>query len=58
MEPHPDDSPAQAGFKTVVHHLGEQIERICTLAAGLRHEYDTRLGGYISLDKTFILPEA
>ncbi len=53
-ETNPD---AFAGYKTVVHHLGEQIERLCTLAAGLRAEFDTRLSGYVELDKTRILPE-
>lgn len=53
-ETNPD---ALAGYKTVIHHLGEQIERLCTLAAGLRHEFDTRLGGYIDIDKTHILPD-
>lgn len=48
-ETNPD---ALAGYKTVIHHLGEQIERICTLAAGLRHEFDTRLAGYIEIDKS------
>lgn len=48
-ETNPD---ALAGYKTVIHHLGEQIERICTLAAGLRHEFDTRLSGYIDIDKS------
>lgn len=51
-ETNPD---ALAGYKTVVHHLGEQIERICTLAAGLRHEFDTRLAGYIDIDKSHAL---
>lgn len=48
-ETNPD---ALAAYKTVIHHLGEQIERICTLAAGLRHEFDTRLAGYIEIDKS------
>ncbi|MDD5249670.1 MAG: hypothetical protein PHY45_11825 [Rhodocyclaceae bacterium] len=53
-ETNPD---ALTGYKTVVHHLGEQIERICTLAAGLRAEFETRLSGYVDLDKTHILPD-
>ncbi|MDO8934218.1 MAG: hypothetical protein Q7U97_17650 [Rhodocyclaceae bacterium] len=52
-----EKSPVLAGYKTVIHQLGEQIERICTLAAGLRNEYDTRLAGFIAMDKSFVLPE-
>lgn len=53
-ESNPD---ALTGYKTVVHHMGEQIERICTLAAGLRSEFETRLAGYIDLDKTHVLAD-
>lgn len=51
------DVDALAAYKSVIHHVGEQIERLCTLAAGLRAEFDTRLGGYIALDKSHILPD-
>lgn len=51
------DVDAMAAYKSVIHHVGEQIERLCTLAAGLRSEFDTRLGGYIALDKSHILPD-
>lgn len=40
-ETNPD---ALAGYKTVIHHLGDQIERICNLAAGLRHELSRARG--------------
>lgn len=43
--------------KSCVHRLGEQIERMCTLAATVRHEFDTRLAGYIAGDKSNILPD-
>jgi len=54
--PSDENDPAFTGYKTVVHHIGEQVERLCTLAAGLRFHYETRLAGYIELDKTNILP--
>lgn len=59
IDKHAEDekSPALAGYKTVVLHLGEQIERICMLAAGLRDQFDTRLSGYVELDKTHVLAE-
>lgn len=59
IDKHAEDekSPALAGYKTVVLHLGEQIDRICMLAAGLRNQYDTRLAGYVDLDKTHTLGE-
>lgn len=59
IDKHAEDekSPALAGYKTVVHHLGEQIERLCTLVAGLQAEYETRLAGYVALDKMHVLPE-
>lgn len=49
------DPDALTGYKTVIHRMGEQIERVCTLAAGLRHEFDTRLAGYIDIDKSHTL---
>ncbi len=52
-----EGSDAHNGYKSVIHHFAAAIERICTLAAGLRYQYDTRLAGYIELDKTFVLPE-
>lgn len=42
--------------KSSVRRIGEQIERICNLAAQLRFEYETRLAGYIHQDLTHILP--
>lgn len=57
MDSLPAESDAFGGYKTVVHNLAEQIERICTLAAGLRHEFDTRLSGTIEIDKTHILTD-
>lgn len=42
--------------KSSVRRIGEQIERICNLAAQLRFEYETRLAGYIAQDLTHILP--
>lgn len=47
-----DDDPANEQYKGVVLRMGEQIERICTLAAGLRNKYDLTLSGYVELDKT------
>ncbi|MDO8931885.1 MAG: hypothetical protein Q7U97_05785, partial [Rhodocyclaceae bacterium] len=35
-----------AAYKTVIHPLGELIERICTAAALIRAEFDTHLGGF------------
>lgn len=58
LDPDQDaDRPAFEAYKTVIHQIGEQIERLCTLAAGLRNQYELRLGGYIEIDKTYILPE-
>ncbi len=52
-----DSEDAYRGFTTVVQHLDAAVERICTLAAGLRHEYDTRLAGYIEIQKTYLLSD-
>lgn len=50
--------PETAGAgKSCIHRIGEQIARICTLAATLRAEYDTRLEGYVALDKTNVLED-
>lgn len=47
-----------AAYKTVIHPLGELIERICTAAALVRAEFDTHLGGFIEMDKTHVLDDA
>lgn len=53
----PEGSPLFDRYKGVVYRLGEQIERLCTLAAGLRNEYHNRLEGLVALDRSYILPE-
>ena len=55
--PYEPGSDAYNGYKTVVHHLGESVDRLATLVAGLRNEYDTRLGGLIEIDKTYLLED-
>lgn len=50
-------SDAYNGYKTVVHHLGESVERMVTLVAGLRNEYETRLADLIAVDKTFTVED-
>lgn len=52
-----EGDPAQEQYKGVVFRIGEQIERLCTLAAGLRSQYQFTLSGYVELDKSHILPE-
>lgn len=53
----PEDSALIDAYKGGVFQLGEHIERLCTLAAGLRNEYHLRLEGRVSLDRTHILPD-
>lgn len=53
----PEGDPAHDQYKAVVFRMGEQIERLCTLAAGLRNHYEVTLAGYVAMDKTYILPE-
>lgn len=50
-------SDAHNGYKTVVHHLGETIERMVTLVAGLRNEYETRLADLVTIDKTLTIED-
>lgn len=57
MDSLPPESDAFGGYKTVVHHMGETVERLATLVAGLRDQYATRLGGLIELDKSLTLDE-
>ncbi len=52
-----EDSPLMEAYKGVVFRLGEQIERLCTLAAGVRNQYELKLAGYVAMDKTYILPD-
>lgn len=47
-----EDAEEWVGYKTVVLQIDAQVERICTLAAGLRNEFETRLGGLVEIDKT------
>lgn len=54
---HEEGSDAHTGFKTVIHHIEETVERAATLVAGLRSQHDTRLSGYIALDKTHVLED-
>lgn len=51
-----EDDPAFEQYKGVVFRMGEQIERLCTIAAGLRHAYEVKLSGYVAMDKTYIIP--
>jgi hypothetical protein len=51
-----EDDPAHEQYKGVVFRMAEQIERLCTLAAGLRNQFGLKLSGYVELDKTYILP--
>lgn len=51
-----ETDPAHAQYKGVVFRMAEQIERLCTLAAGLRNQFGLTLSGYIDMDKTYILP--
>ena len=53
----PEGDPAHDQYKAVVFRMGEQIERLCTLAAGVRHHYEITLSGYVALDKTYTLPD-
>lgn len=57
MDSLPPESDAFGGYKTVVHHMGETVERLATLVAGLRDQYATRLGGLIELDKSLTLDD-
>jgi hypothetical protein len=50
-------SAALAGYKPMIHQLGELIERVCTYAAGLRNQFDTNLGYHIAMDKTYVLDD-
>lgn len=52
----PESAKHQAA-KSCIHRMGEQIERICTLAAGLRSSYDMNLSGFIALDKMHVLED-
>ena len=45
------------GYKTVVHHIGETVERLVTLVAGLRDQYRDTLAGYIANDKTLTIED-
>lgn len=51
-----ETDPAHEQYKGVVFRMAEQIERLCTLAAGLRNQFGLTLSGYIDMDKTYILP--
>lgn len=55
-EENPESAKHQAA-KSCIHRMGEQIDRICTLAAGLRSSYDLTLSGYIALDKMHVLED-
>ena len=57
MMPHEVGSDAHTGFKTVVFHLDETIERLVNLVAGLRSDYDTRLAHLIAVDKTYTIED-
>lgn len=46
------DSDSYNGYKTVIHHIDEAVERLVTLVASLRSQHDARLAGHIALDKT------
>lgn len=48
----PEQLPAG---RSCVHRIGEAIGRFCHLAASLRHEYETRLAGYVAEDKSHLL---
>lgn len=52
----PEGDPAEQQYKGVVFRMAEQIERLCTLAAGLRYQFGLKLSGYIDMDKTYLLP--
>lgn len=52
-----EGDPAHEQYKGVVFRMGEQIERLCTLAAGLRNQYELKLSGYVAMDKTHIIPD-
>jgi hypothetical protein len=51
-----EDDPAHDQYKSVVFRMAEQIERLCTLAAGLRNQFGLKLSGYIEMEKTYLLP--
>lgn len=48
------DIPLVGAF---VLRIGDQVARICTMAANLRDEYDTRLAGYVAMTKTHTLSD-
>lgn len=52
-----EESPLMEAYKGVVFRLGEQIDRLCTLAAGVRNQYQLKLAGYVDLDRTYIIPD-